>query len=185
VKKLEKGRTKACTKRHQKDVPGATMKKQPNDMNKGKGNISTIHIVCTNDISMTSKTRKRMINEKFFRCNEKGHFFASCPCNQERASPRITTTKKKNKQQAPSKTEHHTCYNFGERGHLKKVCSNGKDPKLNNSFHSYSLRRPKYYTCARTMTSSPRFITNAIGVPKTPLANLDGHISRWLTKCAN
>lgn len=51
-----------CTKLHQKYVPGATMKKQPNNMKKGKGNISTVHVVYTNDISMTSKSKKRMIN---------------------------------------------------------------------------------------------------------------------------
>lgn len=54
--------SEVCTKLNQKYVPGATMKKQPNNMKKGKCNISSVHVVCTNDISMTSKSKKMMIN---------------------------------------------------------------------------------------------------------------------------
>jgi hypothetical protein len=45
-----------------------------------------------------------------------------------------------------------------------------KIPKLGNAFHSYSFRRPKSYSCARTMISSPRPSRKAIWVPKTRLA---------------
>jgi hypothetical protein len=58
VKKLEKGRTVACTKLYKKDVPGAT-KQQPNGMNKDKGKNSILHVVCTNNVSMSPKNKKR------------------------------------------------------------------------------------------------------------------------------
>jgi hypothetical protein len=59
VKKLEKGETIACTKLQHTDVP-RTIKKQSNNMNKSKGNTSIVHVFCTNDVSMTSKKRRRM-----------------------------------------------------------------------------------------------------------------------------
>jgi hypothetical protein len=205
LKKLEKGKTKACTKLHHKDVPGATTKKTPNNMNKSKGNKSSVHVV-------TSKGKRRMRNERCFRCNKKGHFIASCPhinsedgvrryfgCNeddhviiscphmknQESTSPGMTFTKEENKQRASYKTERHLCYTCGEQGHLRKVCRYGKIPKPRYSFHSYSLRRPRYYNCARTMISLPKPSTNVIWVPKALLTDLDGPILRWVPKCAH
>jgi hypothetical protein len=70
-------------------------------------------------------------------------------------------------------------------GHLRKVCTMGKVPKPRKSFHSYSLRRSKYYTCARTIIGSHRPSTNAIWVPKALLSDLYGPIPRWVPKCAN
>ena len=71
------------------------------------------------------------------------------------------------------------------KGHLKKVCSKGKIFKPNISIHSYSLRKTKVSTCARTVICSPRLSTNAIWVPKSLLTNLVGPITRWVLKCAN
>jgi hypothetical protein len=65
------------------------------------------------------------------------------------------------------------------------VCSNGKIYKPNNSLYYYLLRGPRYYTCARTMISSPRFSTNAIWALKALLSDLNGPISRWVPKCAH
>jgi hypothetical protein len=59
-----------------------------------------------------------------------------------------------------------------EHGHLPKVCKKGKVPKQVNLSKSYSLRRPKSYTCARLVMRSPRTSTTAIWVPK---ALLDEH----------
>jgi hypothetical protein len=124
VKKLENGETTSCTKLRQKHVPRAT--KEANNLNKNKGNNSSVYVVCTNKISMTSKSRKRMRKVRCFISNVKGHFITSCPhtekkdkvrrcfaCNdedhlitscplmknQECASPTMTLTKKKNEQQ--------------------------------------------------------------------------------------
>jgi hypothetical protein len=89
---------------------------------------------------------------------------ASCPLmeNQSLASPKMTNIKKDNENKMSRKAEHHIFYNCGEKIHLKKVCSKGKISKPNISIHSYSIRRPKVSTCARTMINSPRLSTNAI-----------------------
>jgi hypothetical protein len=87
--------------------------------------------------------------------------------DQERTSPIMTLTKKKSKHQVSCHTERHFYYKCGEQGHLKKVCNVVKIPKLGNAFHSYSFRRPKSYSCARTMISSPRPSRKAIWVPKS------------------
>jgi hypothetical protein len=70
-----------------------------------------------------------------------------------RASPTLTLTKTKNEHQASYQAESRFCYKCGEQGHLRKVCTMCKIPKPRNSLHSYSVRRPKYYTCARFMIS--------------------------------
>jgi hypothetical protein len=63
--------------------------------------------------------------------------------NQGCASPTMTLTKNKDKQQASYQAERRFCYKCGEQGHLQKVCQKGNIPKQINSSHSYSLRRPK------------------------------------------
>jgi hypothetical protein len=156
---------------------------ETSNLNKDKCSKSSVHVVCTN-VSITSKRKRRMRNKRCFRCNEKGHFSTSCPCNQKRTSSRMTITKEESKQQASYKTERRFCYNCGEQGHLKKICNMGKTPKLGNSFHSYSLRRHKSYSYARTMISSPRSSIKEIWVPEAPLADLYGPIPRWVPKCA-
>jgi hypothetical protein len=120
-----------------------------------------------------------------FAYNEEDHMITSCPLmkDQEHTSPMMSIFKK-NGQQASCQTERRFCYKCGKQGHLKKVWSLGKIPKLGNSFHSYSLRRPIYYNCARTTISSPRTNTNAIWVPKALLADVYGPILRWAPKCA-
>jgi hypothetical protein len=57
--------------------------------------------------------------------------------------------------------------------------------KQGNSFHSYLLRKPKSYTCARPMLKSPRSSTKAIWVPKALLDDLYGPILRWVPNYAN
>jgi hypothetical protein len=95
----------------------------------------------------------------------------SCPLmkNQRRAPSKMTLTKKKDKQQASYQLERRFCYMYGEHGHPPKVCKNGKVSKQVNLSQCYSLRRPKSYTCARSVMRSPRTITNAIWVPKALL----------------
>jgi hypothetical protein len=72
----------------------------------------------------------------------------------------------------------------GEHGHLSKVCKKGKVPKQVNLSQSYSLRRPKPYTCARSVMRSPRTSKIAIWVPKALLDDCYGPISRWVPNCA-
>jgi hypothetical protein len=104
---------------------------------------------------------------------------------QGRTPPTMTLTKTKNEQQASHHAERCFGYKCAEQGHLCKICTQGKVPKPINSLHSYSLRRPKYDTCARAMISSLRPSTKAIWVPKALLADVYGPISRWVPKCAN
>jgi hypothetical protein len=73
------------------------------------------------------------------------------------------------------------CYN----GHLPKVCKKGKVPKQVSLSQSYSLRRPKSYTCARSIMRSPRTSITAIWVPKTLLDERYGSILRWVPNRAN
>jgi hypothetical protein len=122
-----------------------------------------------------------------FGCNGKDHMIISCPLikNQRRAPSKMTLTKIKDKQQASCQIERHFCYMCGEQGHLRKVCKKGKFSKQVNLSQSYSLRRPKSYTCARSIMRSPRSSTNAIWVPKALLNDLYGPIPRWVPNCAN
>jgi hypothetical protein len=103
-----------------------------------------------------------------FKCDEEDHVTTSCPLmrNQGYASPKMTLTKTNNEQQAPCQVERSFGYECGEKGHLSKVYKKGKVPKQINSNHSYSLRRPKSYTCAKPILRSPRTGTNSIWVPK-------------------
>jgi hypothetical protein len=73
----------------------------------------------------------------------------------------------------------------GEHGHPSEVCKKGKVPKQVNLSQSYSLRRPKAYTCARSIMRSPRTSAKAIWVPKALLVEHHGPISRWVPNCAN
>jgi hypothetical protein len=109
VNKLEKGETIACTKMYKKkNVPGA-IKKQENDMDKDKCKNSILHVVCTNNVFMSSKRRKRRINGRCFGCKEKDNFIASCPHmeNMSLASLQMTAT-------TPCKSEYHNCYKCHE-----------------------------------------------------------------------
>jgi hypothetical protein len=58
----------------------------------------------------------------------------------------------------------------------------GNFAKPNLSIHSNMLRRPKFDSFARKVTSSPHSRTKAIWVPKSLLANLDRPIMRWVPK---
>jgi hypothetical protein len=181
-------------------------------MNKEKGKNSISHVVCTDHLSMSSKSKKGIGKRRCFKCKELGHFIASCPhkdkdegmrrcfgCNdkdhmitscplmknQRRAPSKMTLTKKKDKQQVSCQVERRFCYMCGEHGHLPKVCKKGKVPKQVNLSQSYSLRRPKSYTCARSVMRSPRTSTTAIWVPKALLDERYGPIPRWVPNYAN
>jgi hypothetical protein len=122
-----------------------------------------------------------------FGCNEKDHMITSCSVikNQGRAPSKMTLTKENDKQQASCRVERRFCYMCGEHGHPPEVCNKGKVPKQVNLSQSYSLRRPKPYTCARSVMRSPRTSTIAIWVPKALLDERYGPISRWVPNCAN
>jgi hypothetical protein len=206
VKKLEEGETAARVKLHKKEVPKAINMKQE------KGNESTSHVVCTNNLSVSSKSKKRRGKQRCFNCkalghliascsykdkdkgtrrcfgcNNKDHMITSCPImwNQRRASSKMNLSKESNKQQASCQVERRFCYKCGEQGHLSKVCNKGEVPKQVNLSQSDSLRRPKPYTCARSVLSSPRTSTIAIWVPKALLDDRYGPISRWVPNRAN
>jgi hypothetical protein len=210
VKKLETEETAASVKLHKKDVPEAI--NEAINMNTEKCKNSISHVVCTDCLSMSSKGKKGRGKRRCFKCKELGHFIASCPhkdkdegtrrcfgCNdkdhiiiscplmknQRRAPSKITLTKKKDKHQASCQVEQRFCYMCGEHGHLPKVCTKGKVPKQVNLSQSYSLRRPKSYTCARLVMRSPRTSTTVIWVPKALLDERYGPISRWVPNCAN
>jgi hypothetical protein len=207
VKKLEKGKTEASVKLHKKDVP-----KDEINMSLEKGKDSINHVVCTDHFSMSSKNKKRKGKRGCFKCNKAGHLIASCPyndkgegirrcfgcndknhtitscpllMNQACAFSKMTLTKENDKQQASCQVEQRFCYKCGEQGHLSKVCNKGEVPKQVNLSQSYSLRRSKSYSCARSIMRSPRTSTNAIWVPKAFSDDRYGPISRWVPNCAN
>jgi len=210
VNKLEEGGTAARVKLREKEAPKAIS--EAINMNKEKGKDSVSHVVCTDHLSMLSKSKKRRGKRRCFKCNELGHLIASCPykdkdegirrcfgcndkdhmitscplmINQTRVPFRMTLTKRKDKQQASCQVERRFSYMFGEHGHLPKVCKKGKVPKQVNLSQSYSLRRPISYTCARSVMRSPRTSTIAIWVPKAFLDDCYGPIPRWVPNCAN
>jgi hypothetical protein len=210
VKKLETGKTAASVKLHKKDVPKAKNEEINMSLEKGKDSIS--HVVCTDHFSMSSKSKKRKGKRRCFKCNKVGHLIASCPyndkgegirrcfgcndknhtitscpllMNQARALSEMTPTEKEDKQQASWQVKRRFYYKCGEQGHLSKVCNKGEVPKQVNLSQSHSLRRPKSYTCARSITRSPRTSTKAIWVPKTLLVERHGPIPRWVPNCAN
>jgi hypothetical protein len=210
VKKFETGETTASVKTHKKDVSQAI--NEAINMNKEKGKDSISHVVCTNHLSKSSKSKKRRGKRRCFKCNELGHFIASCPhkdkdegirrcfgCNdkdhmitscplmknQRSAPSKKTLTKRKDKQQVSCQVKRRFCYMWGEHGHLPKVCKKGKVPKQVNLSQFYSLRRPKSYTCARSVMRLPRTSTTAIWVPKDLLDERYGPILRWIPNCAN
>jgi hypothetical protein len=210
VKKLEEGETAARVKLLEKDVPKAIS--EAINIRQEKGNNSISHVVCTNNLSMSSKNKKRKGKRRCFKCNKLGHLIASCPyndkgegirrcfgcndknhtitscpllMNQARALSGMTPTKENDKQQASCQAERRFCYKCGEQGHLSKVCNKGEVPKQVNLSQSHSLRRPKSYTCARSITRSPRTSTKTIWVPKALLVERHGPIPRWVPNCAN
>jgi hypothetical protein len=77
VKKLETGETAASVKLHKKDVPKAI--NEAIDMNKEKSKNSISHVVCTDHLSVSSKSKKRRGKRRCFKCKELDHFIASCP----------------------------------------------------------------------------------------------------------
>jgi hypothetical protein len=208
VKKLEKGKTAASVKLHKEDVP----KDEEINMSLEKGKNSINHVVCTDHFSMSSKNKKRKGKRRCFKCNKSGHLIASCPytdkgegirrcfgcndknhtitscpllMNQARTLSRMTPTKENDKQQASCQVERRFCYKCGEQGHLSKVCNKGEVPKQVKLSQSHSLRRPKSYTCARSIMRSPRTSTKTIWVPKALLVERHGPIPRWVPDCAN
>jgi hypothetical protein len=207
VKKLEKGKTAASVKLHKKDVP----KDEEINMSLEKGKDLINHVVCTDHVSMSSKSNKRRGKQRCFKCkalghliascsykdkdkgirrcfgcNDKNHTITSCPLlmNQAQTLSGMTPTKENDKQQASCQVEQRFYYKCGEQGHLSKVCNKGKVPKQVKLSQSHSLRRPKSHTRARTITRSPRTSTKTIWVPKTLLVE-HGPISRWVPNCAN
>jgi hypothetical protein len=208
VKKLEKGKTAASVKLHKKDVP----KDEEINMSLEKGKDLINHVVCTNHVSLSSKSNKRRGKQRCFKCKALGHLIASCPykdkdewirrcfgcnnkdhmitscplvMNQACAFSKMTLTKENDKQQASCQVERRFCYKCGEQGHLSKECNKGEVPKQVNLSQSYSLGRPKSYTCARSITRSPRTSTKTIWVPKALLVERHGPIPRWVPNCAN
>ena len=77
VKKPETGETAASVKLHKKDVPKAI--NEEINMNKEKGKNSISHVVCTDHLSMSSKSKKGRGKRRCFKCKELGHFIVSCP----------------------------------------------------------------------------------------------------------
>ena len=77
VKKLETGETAASVKLHKKDVPKAI--NEEINMNKEKGKNSISHVVCTDHLSMSSKSKKGRGKRRCFKCKRLGHLIASCP----------------------------------------------------------------------------------------------------------
>jgi hypothetical protein len=210
VNKLKEGGTAARVKLREKEAPKAIS--EAINMNKEKGKGSSSHVVCTDHLSMLSKSKKRRGKRRCFKCNELGHLIASCPykdkdegirrcfgcndkdhmitscplmINQTRAPSRMTLTKRKDKQQASCQVERRFSYMCGEHGHLPKVCKKGKVPKQVNLSQFYSFRRPKSYTCARSVMKSPRTSTTTIWVPKPLLDERYEPISRWVPNYAN
>jgi hypothetical protein len=210
VKKLEMKKTAASVKLHKKDVPEA--KNEEINMNLEKGKDSISHVACTDHFSMSSKNKKRKGKRRCFKCNKLGLLIVSCPynnkdegirrcfgcndknhtissyplmTNQARALFGVTPTKKEDKHQASCQVKRRFCYKCGEQGHLSKVCKKGKVPKQVNLSQSYSLRRPKPYTCPRSVMRSPRTSTIAMWVPKTLMDDRYGPIPRWVPNCAN
>jgi hypothetical protein len=76
VKKLEKGETTASVKLHKKQVPKAI--NETSNVNKEKGKISISHVVCANNLYMSSKHKKERGKRRCFNYKESGHFIASC-----------------------------------------------------------------------------------------------------------
>jgi hypothetical protein len=208
VKKLEKGKTAASVKLHKKNVP----KDEEINMSLEKGKDLINHVVCTNHVSMSSQSNKKRGKRRCFKCKALGHLIASCPykdkdegirrcfgcnnkdhmitscpllINQACAFSKMTLTKENDKQQASCQVERRFCYKCGEQGHLSKVCNKGEVPKQVNLSQSYSLRRPKSYSCARSIMRSPRTSTKTIWVPKALLVERHGPIPRWVPNCAN
>jgi hypothetical protein len=66
VKKLEMGETATSVKLHKKDVPKAI--NEAINMNKEKGKDSISHVVCTNHLSMSSKSKKGREKMRCFKC---------------------------------------------------------------------------------------------------------------------
>jgi hypothetical protein len=210
VKKLEEGETAARVKLLEKDVPKAIS--EATNMRQEKGNESISHVVCTNNLSMSSKSKKRKGKRRRLKCKELGHLIASCPykdkgermrrcfgCNEKdhmitscmviknqgRGPSKMTLTKENDKKLASCRVERHFCYICGEHGHPTKVCNKGKVTKQVNLSQSYSLRRPKSYTYARSIMRSPRTSTKAIWVPKALLVERHGPIPRWVPNFVN
>jgi hypothetical protein len=77
VKKLEKRETTTSVKLHEKEVPRAIS--EAINMNKEKGKDSIIHVVRTDHLSMSSKSKKERGKRRCFKCKEVGYFIASCP----------------------------------------------------------------------------------------------------------
>jgi hypothetical protein len=77
VKKLEEGETVARVKILEKDVPKALS--EAVNMRQEKGNESISHVVCTNNLSMSSKSKRRRGKRRCFKCNESSRLIASCP----------------------------------------------------------------------------------------------------------
>jgi hypothetical protein len=76
VKKLEEGETAARVKLLEKDVPKAIS--EAINMRQEKGNDSVSHVICTNNLSMSSKSKKRRGKRRCFKCKRLGHLIASC-----------------------------------------------------------------------------------------------------------
>jgi hypothetical protein len=142
VNKLKEGGTAARVKLCEKEAPKAISKAINTNKEKGKDSFS--HVVCTDHLSMLSKSKKRRGKRRCFKCNESGHLIASCPykykdegirrsfgcndkdhmitscslmINQTRAPSRMTLTKRKDKQQASCQVERRFSYMCGE--HVK------------------------------------------------------------------
>jgi predicted Zn-ribbon and HTH transcriptional regulator len=77
LNKLEEGGTAARVKLREKEAPKAIS--EAINMNKEKGKYSISHVVCTDHLSMLSKSKKRRGKRRCFKCNESGHLIASCP----------------------------------------------------------------------------------------------------------
>jgi hypothetical protein len=91
---------------------------------------------------------------------------------------------KKQDKKMSYKIKHYICYTCRGKGRLSMDCPMSNTPKLNSSFDSNLLRKPKNYTCTRKVIGSPCASTKTIWVPKSHVTNLDGPNIVWVPSCA-
>jgi hypothetical protein len=148
--------------------------------------------MCSNkvdDQATLPNKKTRSIKRKCYGCNEKGHEIASCPYMKDEdlsssTKSLIGKVASKRQEKKANKNKRRLCYTCRGKGHLSMDCPMGNIPKLNSSFDSNLLRRPKNDTCARKMICSPYTSTKAIWVPKSLVTNLDGPNIVWVPNYA-
>jgi hypothetical protein len=179
------------------------LKKEEKGMSRIQGKKKIAHVkysnlghnasMCSNQVddqATLPKNKTRRSKRKCYGYNEKGHEIASCPFVKDEgltSSRKRLIDKEANKKQDKKmsyKIKRRICYTCQGKGHLSMDYPMGNTPKLNSSFVSNLLRRPKNDTCARKVIGSPCASTKAIWVPKSLVTNIDGPNIVWVPKCA-